>query len=256
LDQEAVEAYLEKHRFDAVIHSAGIPVSRKIKNPKNVALGNLGMFFNLVSRARFFSRMICLGSGSEYDQRRDLCGVREEEAGSRIPADELGFSKWICSRVAEREEGVTHLRLFGVFGKYEDYEIRFVSNALCKEVFDLPVTIRQNRFFSYLWVDDLCRIVEYFMTHSGKYKVYNVVPDHKADLLSIARQANRIAGKDLEIRIEMPGLGPEYTGDNSRLREEMKDFRFTPLEEAMETLYRWYQENKNDLRRECLLYDP
>ena len=52
------------------------------------------------------------------------------------------------------------LRLFGVFGRHEDYAIRFISNAICKTLFDLPITLRQNRTFSYLYVDDLGPIVE------------------------------------------------------------------------------------------------
>ncbi len=56
------------------------------------------------------------------------------------------------------------LRLFGVFGPHEDYAIRFISNAICKALFGLPITLRQNRTFSYLFIDDLGPIVERFLT--------------------------------------------------------------------------------------------
>lgn len=257
LDGSAVDKYLKLRKFDVVVHAAGVPCTRKIKDPKNVAAGNLRMFFNIIKNSDHFSKMIFLGSGSEYDMRYDICRVRETDFDKHIPADELGFSKYVCSKYIEKSNNITDLRLFGVFGKYEDYQIRFISNAICKAIYSLPITIRQNRIFSYLYIDDLCKITEHFINHGCKHRIYNVVPREAIDLLSIADKVKDISGKkNLDIVVHTAGMGKKYTADGSLLTEELKSFKFTPLEEAIKKMYKWYEENKNIIKDELLLYDP
>ena len=256
LDENAVMHFLKTNRFDVIIHSAGIPVSRKIKEPKDVAFGNLKMFFNIARNKDHFSKMIFLGSGSEYDLRREISKIKESDFDKNVPADELGFSKYVCSKEIEKSDKMINLRLFGVFGKYEDYQIRFISNAICKAVCGLPITIKQNRCFSYLYIDDLCKITEYFINRHAGHKIYNAVPNGTADLLSIAKKVNELSKKNLEIIVHTPGLAKEYTADNSLLVSEIGDFQFTPLEEAIKKLYSWYEENKKNIDPGLLAYDP
>lgn len=256
LDREAVTNYLSNNKIDVVIHCAGIPCHRKIKDQKDIAYRNIRMFFNIVRNTNYFSKMIFLGSGAEYDLRYDISKVKEDDFDNHIPADELGFSKYVCSKYIEKTDNIINLRPFGIFGKYEDYQIRFISNAICKAIYDLPITIKQNRFFSYLYIDDLCSIVEYFINYEARYKIYNVVPNETVDLLSIAKKVKELSKKNLEIIVHTPGLGKEYTADNSCLLSEIGDFSFIPLEEAVKKLYKWYEENKNIINRELLVYDP
>jgi len=256
LNTNAVARFFQSNKFDIVIHAAGIPYSRKIKDPKNVAFGNIKMFFNIIRNSSCFSKMIFLGSGSEYDQRYDISIVKEADSEKSIPADELGFSKYACSKYIEKSDKIVNLRLFGVFGKYEDYQIRFISNAICKAIYSLPITIKQNRVFSYLYIDDLCRIVENFINHNAKHKIYNIVAHDTTDLMSIAKKVNEFSKKDLDIIVHTMGMGKEYTADNSLLMKEMGDFKFTPLDAAIKELYIWYERNKKIINRELLLWDP
>ena len=50
-------------------------------------------------------------------------------------------------------------------------------------LFDLPITLRQNRTFSYLYVNDLGPIVEQFLVGHHAEAAYNVVPDWTDDLM-------------------------------------------------------------------------
>jgi len=50
-------------------------------------------------------------------------------------------------------------------------------------------------------------------------------------------------------------MGLEYTGNNNRLRKEMKDFPSTPIEQAIMELYKWYQDHKSFINKELLQYD-
>ncbi len=256
LDQDSVQAYFKNNKIDVVIHSATVPAHRKIKEPKDIAYKNLRIFFNIARNSRQFAKMIFLGSGAEYGTQAEVSNARECDFDRIVPEDEHGFSKYICSKYIEQADNIINLRLFGIFGKYEDYQIRFISNAICKALFDLPITLNQNRKFSYLFIDDLGPIVEYFIENKAKHKIYNIVPSEKTELLALAEQVKKISGKKLEIKVKNPGLGKEYTGNNNLLMAEMKNLKFTPLEQALKQLYAWYEGHKDTINKELLMVDP
>ncbi len=254
-DDEAVREYLRSHKFDIVIHSATKPGHRNTADPTNLVYNNTRMYFNLARNADRFGKMIFLSSGAVYDMRHYLPKMTEEYFDSHVPADDHGFSKYICVKQMELMGNVAELRLFGVFGKYEDYAIRFISNAICKTLFDLPISLRQNRRFDYLFIDDLMPVLEYFISHQGEQKSYNVTPDHSIELKELAEMVRAFSGKDVPILIAQDGMGMEYSGDNSRLRKEMPTLSLTPIDGAIRKLFAWYEENRHMLDRESLLVD-
>ena len=62
----------------------------------------------------------------------------------------------------------------------------------------------------------------------------------QADLLSLARLVREVTGADVPIEVAEEGMGPEYTGDNARLRAELPGIRFTPPAEAIAALREHY----------------
>lgn len=254
-DEVAVEDFFQRNGIDIVIHSAVRPGHRNAKDPSNQLYVNTRMFFNIIRNAGRFKRLISLGSGAVYDIRNPLIKVTEEYFDTHVPADEHGFSKYIIAKHMEKLDNAVKLRIFGVFGKYEDYAIRFISNAICKTLCDLPITIRQNRRFDYLYIDDLMPVIEHFIHHQAQQNAYNVTPDNAVDLYTIAEMVRARSGKDLSIVVAEPGMGPEYSGENSRLRAEIPGLNFTPLDEAIDQLYRWHEANIGKIDREMLLID-
>lgn len=250
-----VRQYFLKHDIDIVVHAAVKPGHRNAKNPADQLYNNTRMFFNLIRNTSRFRKMIFLSSGAVYDQRHSLTKVKEDFFDISVPTDEHGFSKYICARYVERAENIVELRLFGVFGKHEDYAIRFISNAICKTLFDLPITIRQNRRFDYLYIDDLGPIIEHFMECETGHKCYNVTPDVASELRTLAGKILAMSGKDLPVVIAQPGMGSEYSGDNGRLRREVPGLSFTEIDEAIRHLYDWYAERRGMIDRGILLVD-
>ena len=255
LDEEAVAGYLREHGVDFVVHSAVKPGHRNAADPTGLVAANARMFFNLARLAGRYERMIFLSSGAAYALRHYAPKMPETYFDTHVPADELGFSKYICGKYVERAARVVELRPFGVFGKYEDWEIRFISNAICKTLFDLPVTLRQNRRFDYLWVDDLAEVVRHFLREEGRHQAYNATPDAAVEMRTLAEKVVALSGKDLPVVVAAEGMGLEYSGDNRRLREEIPDLRLTPLDEALGKLYEWYEAHRELIRREALLVD-
>lgn len=222
----------------------------------NLFFTNTRMFFNLERYSGQYEKMLVIGSGAIYDNRNYRPKVKEEDWKNNIPIDEHGFCKYVCEKAIEHSRNIYDLRVFGIFGKYEDYAIRFISNAICKSLFDLPITIKQNRNFDYLYIDDLMPILDWFISGTPHYKAYNITPERSISLYELALMVRKISGKlELPILIAQEGLGLEYSGDNQRLRNEYKDLKFTPIKEAVECLYDWYLLHKNELDKNSLLID-
>lgn len=255
LDEDAVSGYLKNGRFDAIIHNATKPGHRNAKDPGRVFYENTRMFFNLARNAAYFKKMIVVGSGAVYDMRHYRPKMSEAYFDTHVPADEHGLCKYVCGKYIEKSDNITDLRVFGIYGKYEDYAIRFISNMICKALFDLPLTVKQNRRFDYIWAEDLAPVLDHFLSHNHAHKAYNVTPDDSVELLQLARLVLKTAGKDLPIETAQPGLGLEYSGDNALLKREITDLTFTKPELAIEKLYKWYSLRKNELDRTVLLTD-
>ena len=255
LDEKIVKDYFKGHKFDIVIHSAVRPGHRNAKDPSNQLYNNLRMFFNIIRNEKAFGKMIFLSSGAVYDASKILLKVKESDFDAYVPVDEHGFSKYIIAKYIEKLDNIVELRIFGIFGKYEDYAIRFISNTICKAIFDLPITIKQNRKFDYLFIDDLIPVIDYFIENKCSHKAYNVTPDKPIELLSLAEKVKKVSGKNLPVVVNNKIKGIEYSGDNSRLKNEMGTLKLTPIDLAIQKLYDWYLENRSSINKEILLVD-
>jgi UDP-glucose 4-epimerase len=216
---------------------------------------NSRIFFNFYKNRECFGKMLVTGSGAIYDMRNYQPKMKESFAGKNIPADEHGLFRYMTGNFISDCHNIIDLRLFGVFGKYEDYAIRFISNAICKALFDLPITIRQNRRFDYLYINDLIPVVEFFINHDLLQSEYNITPDTSIELLKLAEKVKHISGKNLPILVAQEGIGLEYSGDNTRLRNEMPDLKFTDIDVAIEELYEWNNAHRDQINHNVLLID-
>jgi len=256
LDEASVRAWLSRNPVDAVVHAATIPGHRNAPPARDLGLGNVRMALHLFRNAPPEALFVVLGSGAEYDASRDVVRAREDDPSHPVPRDETGLSKLVQATFAEGRPRSVHLRPFGVFGPGEDWEIRFLSNALCKALHGLPITLRQNRRLDYVWVGDLCEVVARFLLRGGgAHAVYNVTPGETPDLLSLAHLAREVAGADVPVVVAREGNGPEYTGDPARLRAELPDLALTPLREAVGRLCAHYRARLASIPRGKLLVD-
>lgn len=245
LDEKAVDDFFEKNKIDIVINCAVIGGSRKEEHVDSSLSGNLRIFFNLLKNKSKFKKMIHLGSGAEYDKSKPIVKVKETDLGKTIPKDEYGFFKYICSKYIEKEKNIICIRIFGLFGKYEDSRLRFISNAIVNNLKGLPIIMNQNVFFDYTYINDFVKIVDYFICHETKNKFFNIGTGKKIDILTIVNKINKIADKKSKVEVKNTGLNNEYTCDNSRLTGELKKFTFTDFDKSLLELYHWYK-NKHE----------
>ncbi|WP_321507955.1 NAD-dependent epimerase/dehydratase family protein [uncultured Methanoregula sp.] len=240
LSQDAVNKFLKENEINYVIHCANIGGNRKSVGPTDSVAKNARLFFNIAENSRYYEKLIHFGSGAEYDKRRSLSQISEVAIGESIPVDDYGFSKYLISKYIEKSENIVCLRLFGVFGKYEDYEYKFISNSILKNLLHMPVTIRQNVYFDWLFIDDLMKIVRIFLEKNAKYPAYNITPGKPTDLVTLANLINSCSEIKSDIIIDNPGLNAEYSGNNLRLLAETGSFQFTPMPAAISELREYY----------------
>jgi len=253
-DDRAVDEWFKAHDVDVVVHGAVRPGHRAAADPTRQLWSNLRMFFNIMRNGDRFRRLVFLSSGAVYDTRGPLVRVTEDHLGASVPEDEHGLSKYAIAKYLEalgftsRPE-VVELRLFGVFGKYEDYGIRFISNAICRSLCGLPITLSQDRRFSYLFIADLMPVVDWALSAAPAHSVYNVAPEWTDDLRDLAALVARLAGGAVRVLEANQGRGKEYSADSSRLARDMPQVSFTPTETAVEGLYRWYADRLPEIDR-------
>ena len=114
---------------------------------------------------------------------------------------------------------------------------------MCRALKGKNITIQKNIYFDYIWVNDLCCIMEWFVENVPSYKHYNVCRGKKIDLYSIACKIREILNIDCDIVVGETGWKKEYTGDNKRLLNEIGDFQFSGIDETIYDLYEYYRSN-------------
>jgi UDP-glucose 4-epimerase len=258
LKEQQVREYLSAHRFDVIIHAATTRSNRAMGAPQDMLDRNCRMFFNLARNSGRFGKMIHFGSGAEYVKAGLPSRVKEEYFDTCVPTEPYGFSKYICAKYTERSERMVELRLFAVFGQYEDYRVRFISNACCRAVKGLPIVLRKDIVFDYLYVNDLVRLIRWFIENEAQHKAYNVCSGRPVALTELARMIARVAGsvsgRVPDVSILGAGMGGEYSGDNSRMLAEMGGYQFWDMEDAIRDLYEWYERN-SEIDVDALRFD-
>lgn len=177
-DEKEVVKLLSRKKFDVVIHAA-------VCNPRRLAPGehcdelesNLRMYFNFARHSNLFGKMLYFGSGAEYDKSEPICQYKESDDANGLPRNDYGFAKYIIGKSIETSGNIYNMRIFGLFGKYENWRTTFISGACCKAIKNLPITIRRNVFFDYLYIDDFCRIIKHFIDNRP---IYPHIMSHQA----------------------------------------------------------------------------
>jgi GDP-L-fucose synthase len=154
---------------------------------------------------------------------------------------------------ARSSSNIYNLRLFGLFGKYDDWRYRFISNACCKAVLGMPISMRHNSVFDYLYIDDLTSTIDWAINNIPEHKDYNVCSGESISYMALANLIIEESGKKLEIIVEQDDTSYEYSGDNSRLIAEA-GLVFTDIRSSIKKLYRTYLHNKSIISKELFVY--
>ena len=249
LDEAAVTEFIKRQYYDVVLNCLDLHGMNGMYFENK-----LRMFNNLARCSEFYGKMIYFGTGAEYARDLPVESIEEKDFDRKIPLDTYGSCMHQISKNAMISKNIYNLRLFGIFGKYEIWQHRFISNAICKAIYGYPITIRQNLYFDYLYIDDLCDIVHWFIENTPKYHDYNAVSGKRYSLKELAELVVLESKKELPVFIAKDGIGREYSASNRRLCEEMIDFKPMEIKKSIHQLMDWYMEHQEMIDRFSLLY--
>ncbi len=233
--ESTVQKYFEQNKIDFIIHCGSTGGARGINDKDTTIENNLAMVENLISAKNPQVRMILFASGAMYDKSRPLKKINEDEIGKVVPSDLYGKSKMLIAQKIAKRDDVLCFNIFGCYG-YGEKENRFPSYAISQNIKKEPIEINQNVVFDYLFVEDMQKIVAYFIENKPTQNIINITPTKSISLLEIAQIVNANSDFKSEIIIKNPIMNNEYTGDNKKLLDEYKDFTFTEYETGLKKL--------------------
>ncbi len=233
---DVVKNYFKLHDIDLIIHCGSVGGVRGEEDKVSTIDENITMVNNLISFKKDETRVILFGSGAMYDKSRDLEKVREAEIGKFLPNDLYGQSKMKIAEIVQNRSDILCLNIFACYG-YNEKSSRFPSYAINQVLKGQDIIINQNVVFDYLFVEDMQRIVEYFINNIPQHKIINITPTQSISLLEIAKLVKEISCSNCKIEIKNPVMNNEYTGDNSILLQEIPNFHFTSMKDGLKKLY-------------------
>ena len=240
LDENALKEYIISNKISVIIHSANTNHVTHPKDADSMLDFNLRMFFNICRCSDLVNKIIYFGSGAEYDARYYEPKMKEIYLGKHIPVDPYGFSKYIMAYSAENSDNIYELCLFGVYGKYEEWRRRFISNVIYQCMNCSEISINHNQIFDYLYIEDLISVVEWFLQNEPRFHRYNVCSSQPVELMDIANYIRHMLNKNIVISKKEDIDANYYLGDNSRLLAELKGFELTEWKTGVRKMIEYY----------------
>lgn len=250
LDLNNVKRFLDENEIDVIIHAANTNryVHKDISHYDELNQ-NIRMYMNLVNCRKKYSKLFYFGSGAEYDMEAYVPFMKETYRGSSIPKEPYGFAKYVMAEMTDSYDNIYELCLFGVFGKYEEWKRRFVSNIIQQALKENKIVIQKHCYFDYLWIEDLCEIVDWFLLREPCCQHYNVCTGKHIDLFDIAKVVRSsliergLINQECQIEVQEDGWKREYSGNNERLMKELGNYTFTSMEESVNRMIDYFVTN-------------
>jgi len=243
-----VRKFIIKNKINVVIHTA-------VKGGEQELENILRMYTSIYKSLDLLDKFINFGSGAEYAKTRDLIKVEEKELGEFIPNDNYGLGKLICSQLSVDNKKITTLLPFGIFGRGENYRSKFISNAIVKNILRLPIKIKQNVIFDYLYIKDLIPMIRFFIKNQKLSGDFNVTPTKSISLKEIAEIINRFGKFKSKIIIDKKKYNFQYTGSNQKLTKTIPNLKISSYEESIMDLYNYYFHHIEDIDRAIIIKD-
>ena len=238
-DESSVDEYLSNNKFDILIHSANItPGKNSADKMENMLEYTIKAFLNFQKHSDKFEKIFYFGSGAEYDKRKDIVLIKEMDIGNSIPVDPYGLAKYVINQIARGSKNIYNLRIFGCYGP-TDAKTKFIRDCIDCCLEHKPITIRQNCYFDYMYVEDLARIIDKMINSELKYHDYNICTGKRIDLLTIAKIIDKKMQNNQGIKIGQEGLNKEYTANNARLLSDIGAFDYTCIEDGIQKQIDW-----------------
>jgi len=248
IDSNSVRKYIIKNKIKVVIHTA-------VKGGDLVLENILRMYLSIFNNLDLLDKFINFGSGAEYAKTRDLKKVKEEELGKFIPTDNYGLGKLICGQLSKNNKKIVTLLPFGIFGPGEDCRFKFIANSIVKNLLGLPIKIKQDVVFDYLYIKDLNQIIRFFLMNKKYYGDFNISTIKSISLVEIVNIINKISIKKSKITVANKNLNFQYTGSNKKLKKAIPFLQITSYEDSIKDFYDYFEKKIETIDKDDIIRD-
>jgi len=209
LNHDLVSEFLEKEQFDIII---GAAVSHTESNTLVDTRNNLGLFMPFYENSHRFGRFLNFGSGAEFDIENNIHNFDEKSLFQYLPNNSYGFASNIKSRLCYSKSNFYTFRIFNCFGCGEKSTRIFPRFIQTESIF----RVINDRYFDYFSIQDLCYMVDYFISNNIDYKDINLTYEKKYKISEVLKMFKDYHNIKTEIEIESISQN-NYTGNCSRL---------------------------------------
>lgn len=237
-DARSIEQMFRAHKFDAVLHLAGLP-----SNGKNMPLeaDNLIMFKNIqyMAIAHGVKKLITVGEGVEFDMSRPIVDYTEDMFGKYIPTDGYGLGRYLINLLASKDKITTVLRIFHVFGEGGGMQYPINKIVAAGSRGKKQIVIDRDQTVSAIAIEDAVKAIAAFVMRDYPKGDYNLVANDKMSYLEIAKLVRRLVrsdGGDIEIVVKNPEPALEYSASNAKLLETAP-MRIGSMQSGIKKLY-------------------
>jgi nucleoside-diphosphate-sugar epimerase len=238
-----VDDFFENIAIDYVLHTA-IKGGRRIKTDRpDLVYQNLLMLNNLIKHVDKYKLLISIGSGAEFDRRRDIYKFKEEQFGQSVPVDYYGLSKYLIATQIQNTKltNLVNFRVFNCFGE-DEAEGRMVSNSIKCCIESQNISVHQDRYLDFFYIKDLYKVVEYYIKNTNKElpRDINLCYTDKTRLTDIARKIINLTNSEVAVTLGYGAMAHSYCGDGTLLSE--LNIPFIGLEQGLQNTINYYLE--------------
>lgn len=182
-------------RFDAVIHTAAMGVSRLAKDDFSIADDNLQIYYNLLQNQYRYDKFIHFGSGAELFYKDTF----------------YGLSKHVIRNSILNKENFYNIRIFSVFDENE-LDTRFIKANILRYIRKESMEIYNNKFMDFFYMQDLVNLVRFYIENDSLQKEIDCSYNEKYTLLDIANIINSLSDNKVDIVTHSSEMGDPYVG--------------------------------------------
>jgi len=220
--EETAKFFESKWIFDVVLHCA----SAGVDNPKSenwkLLDDNLRMYYNLLENKDNFKKLINFGTGAETDNILN-----------QFP---YGMGKGIIAKSIATTDNFYNIKLYGLFDENELMK-RFIKANVTRYIMKMPIVIYDNKLMDFFYMDDLIKVVDYYINNNDLPKEINCCYENILSLKNIANNIiNNLSDYKVEIITEKNNRNG-YKSDVPFPLELLKKIEFVGLEQGIINVY-------------------
>jgi GDP-L-fucose synthase len=225
-DAVAVDKFFKNsHFFDVVIHCATAGAVSPRSEDWDIMDNNLKMYYNLLQNKKRYNRLIHFGSGAE----------------TYLPSTPYGYSKKVIAKSILNQDNFYNLKIFGVFDENE-LDTRFIKANIKRYINKEPIQIHQDRVMDFFYMQDLVKVVDYYINEKNPSKEFDCVYNRIHRLDFIAKMINNLDKHEVDVTVSVAQEGTPYT---SNYRNIELPIEFVGLVQGIENTFNKLQNEAN-----------